>query len=278
MKKILLVCLVLILGYQSVNFWSKLLILNLGRAKLSQAYISPNLSHNDYLLSAEKFLASVQVRWPDDQAILTELGKVKLLKHDFKGAEMGWRGGNYTFDHSYFLHRLVLRAGERNNELERSCKLAASLWPDFPHAYLRLGRFYIETQNYTQATIHLKEATESRFVLFFPYEHTRSNYLLARSYHTLGELEKAEIYYQYTVDIDPNNHWLWFTIRAHIYLGDLHLKSSNYEQAAQDYANAYLVSINDNQQKTALAKMELLLAKSSNRKRIQHIIGELLHE
>jgi len=84
---------------------------------------------------------------------------------------------------------------------ERNFKEAISLNPSFSLAYTNLATLYLSQKRYKEA-----EGVLLKYLSVFE-NHIESNYLLAKLYVEIGEVKKANSYFEKVIKLDPRSYW-----------------------------------------------------------------------
>jgi protein O-GlcNAc transferase len=166
---------------------------------------------------------------PDLTFTYYKLGKLAMMRDDYKTAAAYYQSGVDNDPDNYALHFNLAATYEKINDLkhaERAYLNAIKANPRFVYAHNNLGLLYEQQDQPKKAEAVYKEALNQ----VPEYNYARLN--LGSLLQADGRLEEAQQVYEDAIQYEPDNAW------AHLYLGNTYYRKGNYEAALDSYNKA----------------------------------------
>jgi tetratricopeptide (TPR) repeat protein len=134
---------------------------------------------------------------------------------------------------------------------------------------------HFSERDFANAIPIFEDATQAKFFSNFPRIQTLVYYNLARSYHALHNIQKAEENYLQVIQVDPMNRFLWFAHAAYIYLSRFAMDRGDYLQSASFLRNGYQTAISEKGRSEIIQEINQLIQNSSQIEEIEKILADI---
>jgi tetratricopeptide (TPR) repeat protein len=203
---------------------------NLGYILMQMGADNPSEEQKQQKLSeAEWAFLRVRDLNPDLSLTYYKLGKLALMREDFKTAQAYYQSGIESHPDNFALLFNLAATDEKLNDLpsaEKAYLKVIDLNPKFVYAYNNLGLIYEQTNHPDKAEAMYRQAlTEVP-----EYNYARLN--LGSMLQGQGRLDEAMTMYKEAIQVEPNNAF------AHLYLGNAYYRKGDYQNALNAYQEA----------------------------------------